>query len=94
MIEVADDHYGLDVSRAEELIGWTPQGRLLDVLPTIIDGPEDPVALVLIAWGWFQTPRPGPGWAQNLMLTGCGLPGERACTEAAGTHRAFQCRGI
>lgn len=28
------------------------------------------VAFVVIGWGWFQTPRPGPVWAQNLMLTG------------------------
>lgn len=28
------------------------------------------VALFLVAWGWSQAPRPGPAWAQNLILTG------------------------
>jgi len=43
MIELADDHYGLDVSRARALLDWTPEHRLMDVLPTIIAGlREDP----------------------------------------------------
>lgn len=28
------------------------------------------VAAALIAWGWSQAPRPGPAWAQSLILTG------------------------
>lgn len=45
MIELADDHYGLDIGRAEELLGWRPRHRLLDVLPRIIDDLEaDPAA--------------------------------------------------
>lgn len=45
MIELADDHYGLDIGRARELLGWSPKHRLLDELPDIIrDLKADPVA--------------------------------------------------
>ena len=43
MISMADDHYALDISRAERLIQWKPQHRLIDVLPTIVQRlKEDP----------------------------------------------------
>lgn len=45
MIELADDHYGLDVGRAERLLGWKPRHRVLEVLPTMIAAlRRDPVA--------------------------------------------------
>lgn len=37
MIELADDHYGLDIGRARELLGWEPDHRLLDDLPDIVE---------------------------------------------------------
>lgn len=37
MINMADDHYAMDVTRAEELLGWKPRHRLIDVLPTIVE---------------------------------------------------------
>jgi nucleoside-diphosphate-sugar epimerase len=44
MIDLADDHYELDVSLAEKLLGWKPQHSLEEVLPKIIqelkDNPE------------------------------------------------------
>jgi UDP-glucose 4-epimerase len=36
MIDLADDHYALDIDRARGLLGWTPQHHVLDVLPDII----------------------------------------------------------
>lgn len=43
MVEMADDHYALDISRAQQLLDWQPQHRLLDHLPRIIDSlKEDP----------------------------------------------------
>ncbi|PHQ33238.1 NAD-dependent epimerase/dehydratase family protein [Rhodopirellula bahusiensis] len=33
MIEMADDHYALDISRAKELLGWEPEHRLSTSLP-------------------------------------------------------------
>lgn len=36
MIDMADDHYELDIRRARELLGWQPERRLLDTLPRIV----------------------------------------------------------
>jgi len=36
MIRLADDHYALDISRAEKLLGWRPRHRLKDELPKMI----------------------------------------------------------
>ncbi len=38
MINMADDHYALDISRAKEILGWEPQHHLLDHLPVILSG--------------------------------------------------------
>lgn len=44
MIDRADDHYELDISRARKLLDWEPQHRLLDTLPVIMHNlHEDPV---------------------------------------------------
>ena len=36
MIDLADDHYALDVSRARELLSWMPQRSLEDTLPRMV----------------------------------------------------------
>ena len=36
MIEIADDHYELDIRRAQHLLGWTPRYNLLDTLSAMI----------------------------------------------------------
>lgn len=36
MVDMADDHYALDISRAKELLGWQPQHSLRDTLPKIL----------------------------------------------------------
>jgi UDP-glucose 4-epimerase len=36
MIDRADDHYELDISRAEKLLGWKPQHNLMGALPEMI----------------------------------------------------------
>ena len=47
MVDLAGDHYALDVSRAREMLGWSPKHRLMDVLPTICQNlKDDPAALV------------------------------------------------
>jgi nucleoside-diphosphate-sugar epimerase len=38
MISLADDHYALDISRAESVLGWRPRRTLRDTLPRIICG--------------------------------------------------------
>ena len=37
MVDMASDHYALDLSRAKDLLGWQPKHRLLDFVETIAD---------------------------------------------------------
>lgn len=67
MVEMADDHYALDITKARRLLGWEPRYRLDDVLPALVQSLKaDPLA-------WYQdngvTPPP---W---LAATGEGVPG-------------------
>ena len=36
MIDIADDHYALDISRARKLLGWEPQHSLRESLPRMV----------------------------------------------------------
>tara|TARA_B100001059_G_scaffold219949_1_gene241455 strand:+ start:944 stop:3493 length:2550 start_codon:yes stop_codon:yes gene_type:complete len=48
MIDIANDHYELDIGRAQELLEWTPSHRLEDSLPAMINQlKQDPYA-------WYQ----------------------------------------
>lgn len=48
MIDMADDHYELDISRARELLAWQPQHRLLETLPSMV------AALQADPAGWYK----------------------------------------
>lgn len=48
MINLADDHYELDISRARSLLGWDPQRRVRDTLPKIV------AALKADPWAWYR----------------------------------------
>jgi dTDP-D-glucose 4,6-dehydratase len=37
MIDLADDHYALDVERARATLGWLPRHSLRETLPRMID---------------------------------------------------------
>ncbi|MEC9374396.1 MAG: NAD(P)-dependent oxidoreductase [Planctomycetota bacterium] len=37
MIDLADDHYEIDISRAEELLDWRPDHRLIDSIESMIE---------------------------------------------------------
>jgi nucleoside-diphosphate-sugar epimerase len=51
MIDLADDHYELDISRARDMLGWEPQRRLLATLPRMVETLlADPVA-------WYRRHR-------------------------------------
>jgi nucleoside-diphosphate-sugar epimerase len=41
MIDLADHHYALDISRARELLHWEPRRSLRDTLPLIIESLKD-----------------------------------------------------
>src|SRR5438105_15324928 len=48
MIDIADDHYALDITRARTLLGWEPRHSLRETLPTMIAALKaDPV-------GWYR----------------------------------------
>jgi nucleoside-diphosphate-sugar epimerase len=49
MIEIGDDHYAVDISKAKEVLGWTPKHFIGRSLPVIIDNlKKDPIE-------WFKT---------------------------------------
>lgn len=48
MIDRANDHYALDITRAREVLGWTPRRSLRETLPKMVAALEaDPV-------GWYR----------------------------------------
>ncbi|MGH8078257.1 MAG: NAD-dependent epimerase/dehydratase family protein, partial [Lysobacter sp.] len=49
MVDISDDHYEIDTSRARKLLGWTPKRNLRETLPKMIAAlKSDPV-------GWYRT---------------------------------------
>jgi nucleoside-diphosphate-sugar epimerase/uncharacterized membrane protein len=48
MIDLADDHYALDVGRARKLLGWEPQNSLRETLPKMT------AALKADPAGWYK----------------------------------------
>ena len=45
MVEMAGDHYELDISKARRLLGWKPKHRLIDTLPRMVAAmKQDPAA--------------------------------------------------
>jgi nucleoside-diphosphate-sugar epimerase len=60
MVDMADDHYALDISRARELLDWQPRRSLRATLPKIVQAlKDDPIA-------WYRdngiTP---PAWLET-----------------------------
>jgi nucleoside-diphosphate-sugar epimerase len=54
MIDLADEHYEVDISRARKLLGWRPQHSLRETLPEMIEGlREDPQ-------GWYKANKLDP----------------------------------
>jgi nucleoside-diphosphate-sugar epimerase/uncharacterized membrane protein len=48
MVDIANDHYAIDITRARKLLGWEPKHSLRTTLPTMIAALKaDPV-------GWYQ----------------------------------------
>jgi hypothetical protein len=70
MIDLADDHYALDIRRAREVLGWEPRHSLRETLPKIIEAlKSDPPV-------WYKENKlaskqpPGPAWPNvaNMFL--------------------------
>lgn len=48
MIDMADDHYALDITRARKLLGWEPQRGIVETMPKIV------AALKRDPQGWYE----------------------------------------
>jgi nucleoside-diphosphate-sugar epimerase len=61
MIDRADDHYELDISRARTVVGWEPRYRLRAVLPKVV------TALKADPWAWYrENELPTPAWLEAV----------------------------
>ncbi len=54
MIERADDHYELDVTRARTLLGWEPRRSLRETLPKMVAALKENPAR------WYEENHLGP----------------------------------
>ena len=62
MIDFADDHYALDISRAKALLGWQPRRSLRDTIPKMIGAlKQDPLS-------WYHEHGLSP--AKDLVKSG------------------------
>jgi nucleoside-diphosphate-sugar epimerase len=68
MIDIADDHYALDITRARQLLGWEPRRTLRSALPVML------AELKRHPDHWYTenhlTPPPHPPWTQPHPETG------------------------
>jgi nucleoside-diphosphate-sugar epimerase/uncharacterized membrane protein len=71
MIDISDDHYALDISRARALLGWNPRHSLRETLPRMLTALQSNPA------AWYQEndlkAKPvadGPSWPHvaNMLL--------------------------
>jgi len=73
MIDLADDHYELDVSRARQLLRWQPRRTLLGTLPEMV------AALHADPLGWYREhDLPPPGWLVRQQREQPGRGAEQA----------------
>ncbi|UWQ22954.1 NAD-dependent epimerase/dehydratase family protein [Jannaschia sp. W003] len=86
MIDLASDHYALDVSKARRLLGWRPRRRIRDALPELVAAlKRDPMA-------WYEanhiTP---PVWLESAAERVDDVEALRAGAEAdyRRDHRQF-----
>lgn len=72
MVDIADDHYEIDISRARKLLDWEPKHSLRSSLPRMIEALKaDPV-------GWYQ--------ANKLNAATVAGQGEKARERAKALH--------
>ena len=62
MVDLADDHYELDISNARKLLDWEPKHSLRDALPSIIkELKADPVS-------WYKRNKlKPPEWVETMV---------------------------
>jgi uncharacterized membrane protein len=86
MVEMADDHYALDVTKARQLLGWEPRYRIADVLPKLVQAlKDDPLA-------WYRANGvTAPAWMETAHARGADPEDIRTRHEAAfrEAHRRY-----
>ncbi len=61
MIDRADDHYELDISRARTVVGWEPKHHLRETLPKVV------AALKADPWAWYrENELQMPAWLEAV----------------------------
>lgn len=76
MVEIAGDHYEVDISRARKLLGWRPRHAVLEVLPKIIK------ALIADPPAWYRGNKLNPAVVADRAPEVLGH-----AEEDAGTHQ-------
>jgi nucleoside-diphosphate-sugar epimerase len=72
MIDRADEHYALDITRARTLLGWEPKRTLRETLPKMV------AALKADPLGWYhENDLQPPGWLRERVARGAGGAHER-----------------
>jgi nucleoside-diphosphate-sugar epimerase len=82
MVDISDDHYELDISRARKLLGWEPRHTLRETLPRII------AALKADPARWYAVNKLNPAAAASAQAEKEAHEEEEEEREAPGTHRA------
>lgn len=63
MIDLADDHYALDITRARTILGWEPKRTLRDALPNMV------AALKADPLGWYRENKlEPPAWLAETTV--------------------------
>ena len=81
MVDFADDHYELDISRARTLLGWEPKHSLRTTLPVIIDAlKSDPAT-------WYRDNKLNPALVAGAVASNTSK--EPATAEHASADRVL-----
>jgi nucleoside-diphosphate-sugar epimerase len=71
MIDLADEHYEVDISRARKLLGWRPQHTLRETLPEMI------AELKADPRGWYEANKLTPPDDLEEIAESIGIPAEQ-----------------
>jgi nucleoside-diphosphate-sugar epimerase len=80
MVDLADDHYELDISRAQSLLGWQPARSLRQTLPKMVEG------LIHNPARWYKLNNlPPPPWVE--VAHAAAAPGSQPIQDARALER-------